>query len=222
MKLFKSLNKRLLAAATVAAALLIGGTFAVNANVNADTGMVAGTGMPKITDAMNSFGVLNLRVGAHLYPFADGESKGYPMSVTSKSYRSVYYSVKAFAGKQTFYYLMGMDTKGSNTRNTFFAYVNAKDVTVPSVGKVHVNYNKHYGIQIWNKQGNPVKTSKGTNKKLAGQSNWKVYNETQFMSDSNKPVYTYNLGGDQYIEAKYVTFTVNNAYKKTFNRTMPY
>lgn len=79
------------------------------------------------------------------------------------------------------------------------------------LGTVHVNYNKHYGIQIWTKEGKAVLYNAadakaagkkvGSAKKLPGQSSWKVYSKYT----KNGKTY-YGLGGDQYIEASYVTF----------------
>ncbi|WDF82839.1 KxYKxGKxW signal peptide domain-containing protein [Lacticaseibacillus pabuli] len=79
------------------------------------------------------------------------------------------------------------------------------------LGTVHVNYNKHYGIQIWTKEGKAVPYNSvdakaagkkvGTAKKLQGQSNWKVFNKY-----TDHGTTYYGLGGDQYIDASYVTF----------------
>ncbi|WDF82373.1 SLAP domain-containing protein [Lacticaseibacillus pabuli] len=91
-----------------------------------------------------------------------------------------------------------------------------------TLGVVTVNYNKNYGIQIWTKDGGlvryndqdatkynevhpnltPVKANDA--KKLQGGTTWKVFNDTTVKA--NGTTY-YNLGGNQYIDAAYVTFT---------------
>ncbi|WP_155287707.1 SLAP domain-containing protein [Lacticaseibacillus zhaodongensis] len=88
---------------------------------------------------------------------------------------------------------------------------------VPSngrMGTIHVNYPAGYGIQIWTKSGKPVKYNAveakkthhkvGSAKKLMGQTNWKVFTNTY---KANGTTY-YNLGGDQYIDANYVSLTL--------------
>lgn len=80
------------------------------------------------------------------------------------------------------------------------SYVRASDVTLRRYGTAHVNYNKHYGIQIWTAKHAIVKNSNGSAKKLPGQSNWKVYGKATIQGKTY-----YNLGGDQYIDAHYVT-----------------
>lgn len=81
------------------------------------------------------------------------------------------------------------------------------------LGTAHINYPSSYGIQIWTKAGKKVVYNAtdakaagkkvGDAKKLPGQSNWKVFNSTY---KANGTTY-YCLGGDQYIDAAYVTFT---------------
>lgn len=80
------------------------------------------------------------------------------------------------------------------------SYVRASDVTLRRYGTAHVNYNKHYGIQIWTAKHTTVKNSNGSSKKLPGQTNWKVYGKSTIQGKTY-----YNLGGDQYIDAHYVT-----------------
>ncbi|WP_155286813.1 SLAP domain-containing protein [Lacticaseibacillus zhaodongensis] len=80
------------------------------------------------------------------------------------------------------------------------SYVRSSDVTVRKYGTAHVNYNRHYGIQIWTARHQIGKNLYGSAKKLPGQTNWKVYGKATI--DGNT---YYNLGGDQYIDAHYVT-----------------
>jgi uncharacterized protein YkwD len=80
------------------------------------------------------------------------------------------------------------------------SYVRASDVSLRRYGTAHVNYNKHYGIQIWTAKHTTVKNPNGTAKKLPGQTNWKVYGKATIQGQTY-----YNLGGDQYIDAHYVT-----------------
>lgn len=206
MKSFKLLNKRLFAAATVAGALLIGGVFAVNANVSADSyyGGEYAVGMPQIKSDEYHYGVVDLRVGATVYQSTDEKKDSKMVKVQKGKNQNVTYSDIAVAGGQVYYYLMGMNAKG---QQAYAGYIKKSDTTLNSVGKVHVNYNKHYGIQIWTNGHGPAKTSKGVNKKLPGQTNWKVYDTTPFYEGKGKFAgFFYNLGGNQYIAAKYVTF----------------
>lgn len=86
-------------------------------------------------------------------------------------------------------------------------------------GVATINYNKNYGIQIWTKAGQPVKFNDkdtatwnklhpnnkvkvGDAKKLPGKTSWKVFKNTYTAHGTTY----YNLGGDQYIDANYVTF----------------
>ncbi len=81
------------------------------------------------------------------------------------------------------------------------------------LGTAHINYPSSYGIQIWTKSGKAVTYNAtdakaagkkvGDAKKLPGQSNWKVFNSTYHQNGTTY----YCLGGDQYIDAAYVTFT---------------
>lgn len=85
--------------------------------------------------------------------------------------------------------------------------------TSKQVGVAKVNYNPNYGIQIWTKDGKPVRYNSveaaatghknGDAKKLPGGKSYKVFNATY---TANGTTY-YNLGGDQYIDAAYVTVT---------------
>ncbi|MCI1283740.1 MAG: SLAP domain-containing protein [Lacticaseibacillus songhuajiangensis] len=79
-------------------------------------------------------------------------------------------------------------------------YIKNADVKNRVIGVAHVNYNKHYGIQIWAAKLGVVKNANGTAKKLKGQTNWKV-----FATATLKGHKYYNLGGDQYIDARYIT-----------------
>lgn len=79
-------------------------------------------------------------------------------------------------------------------------YLSSKDASFRRTGTAHVNYNKHYGIQIWTATHGFVKNANGSAKKLPGQTNWKVFGKAVI----NGKTY-YNLGGDQYIDAAYVT-----------------
>lgn len=79
------------------------------------------------------------------------------------------------------------------------------------IGVGQVNYNRNYGIQIWTKDGKPVRYNKaeakkmhhkvGDAKKLQGQSKWKIFANTYTAHGTTY----YNLGGDQYIDANYIT-----------------
>jgi hypothetical protein len=80
-------------------------------------------------------------------------------------------------------------------------YVKNADVKNRVLGVAHVNYNKHYGIQIWTSKLGIVKNSNGTAKKLPGQTNWKVYATATLKGHKY-----FNLGGDQYIDANYIIF----------------
>lgn len=80
-------------------------------------------------------------------------------------------------------------------------FLPGKMVTLVKRGVAHVNYNKHYGIQIWTALHNPVLNKNGSAKKLKGQTNWNVYGA----ADIGGKLF-YNLGGDQFISGDYVTF----------------
>lgn len=79
-------------------------------------------------------------------------------------------------------------------------YLSSKDASFRRTGTAHVNYNKHYGIQIWTATHGFIKNANGSAKKLPGQTNWKVFGKAVI----NGSTY-YNLGGDQYIDAAWVT-----------------
>ncbi|WP_155286893.1 SLAP domain-containing protein [Lacticaseibacillus zhaodongensis] len=90
------------------------------------------------------------------------------------------------------------------------------------VGVAKINYPAGYGIQIWTKDGKAVRYNSkeaatttvngkavktGDAKKLPGQKSFKVFAvDGQKTVTMNGTTY-YNLGGDQYIDAAYVTFT---------------
>ncbi|WP_155286843.1 hypothetical protein [Lacticaseibacillus zhaodongensis] len=79
-------------------------------------------------------------------------------------------------------------------------------------GTAHIKGSKKYGIQVWTRAGKPVRYGAteakktghkvGELKKLFGQSNWKIFNAT-YKADGTT---YYSLGGDQYIDANYVSF----------------
>lgn len=79
-------------------------------------------------------------------------------------------------------------------------YVRVGDVSLRKYGTAHVNYNRNYGIQIWTGDHKAVKNSWGSNKTLMGQTNWKVYGKATIGGKTY-----YNLGGNQYIDAHYVS-----------------
>ena len=78
-------------------------------------------------------------------------------------------------------------------------YVRATDVTLRKYGTAHVNYNRNYGIQIWTGDHKAIKTSYGS-KTLMGQTNWNVFGKVTIGGKTY-----YNLGGNQFIDARYVT-----------------
>ena len=79
-------------------------------------------------------------------------------------------------------------------------FVEASQMKLKKMDTAHVNYNKHYGIQIWTALHNVVKNPNGTAKKLKGQTNWNIYGAGIIGGK------TYiNLGGDQYIDGNYVS-----------------
>ncbi|WP_155286899.1 SLAP domain-containing protein [Lacticaseibacillus zhaodongensis] len=80
-----------------------------------------------------------------------------------------------------------------------------KDLVKASVvysGVGTIRYPKNYGIQVWTIGGKMVKNSNGTAKKLKGGTKWKVFGPILNINGSKM----YNLGGDQFIDANYVSF----------------
>jgi hypothetical protein len=72
-------------------------------------------------------------------------------------------------------------------------------------GIAHINYAKGYGIQIWTKDHKLVLNEDGTGKKAKGTWNYKVFGPAVTISGKTY----YCLGGNQYVDAAYVTFTAN-------------
>lgn len=102
----------------------------------------------------------------------------------------------------TYYNLGGSQYVRVNAANfrTSGATKNA-NVVLPMRAVATVKYVPGYGIQMWGKNfTNFVKNSNGTNKKLPHNTKWKVFGVTTH----NGHVY-YNLGGNQYADARYVT-----------------
>jgi hypothetical protein len=79
-------------------------------------------------------------------------------------------------------------------------WVKASDVAIQKIGVGHVNYNKHYGIQIWNAKHGIIYDKYGHARKLKGQTNWKVFGTATIKGKKY-----YNLGINQFMEAKYVS-----------------
>lgn len=79
-------------------------------------------------------------------------------------------------------------------------WVKASDVAIQKIGVGHVNYNKHYGIQIWNAKHGIIYDKYGKARKLKGQTNWKVFGTATIKGKKY-----YNLGINQFMEAKYVS-----------------
>lgn len=63
-----------------------------------------------------------------------------------------------------------------------------------------VNYVPGYGIQVWTKSHQFVTNTDGSLKKLQDGTNWKIFGE----SNLNGKTY-YNLGGDQWLDANYIS-----------------
>ena len=74
-------------------------------------------------------------------------------------------------------------------------------------GIAHINYAKGYGIQVWTKDHKIVRNADGSAKKLGGETNWKVFGSVQNFGGK---LY-YCVGGNQYVDADYVTVTFNLA-----------
>ena len=109
-----------------------------------------------------------------------------------------------------------MQTTGATDGNLDYyyqalRYLYGRKTSGSIAGTAHVAYNKHYGIQIWTKSGKPVRYNAteaqkfhhkpGDAKKLMGQTDWKIFANTY---QANGTIY-FNLGGNQYIDARYVT-----------------
>lgn len=79
-------------------------------------------------------------------------------------------------------------------------WVKASEVAIQKIGVGHINYNKHYGIQIWNAKHGIIYDKYGHARKLKGQTNWKAFGTATIKGKKY-----YNLGINQFMEAKYVS-----------------
>ena len=105
------------------------------------------------------------------------------------------------------------DTLAKNGKdfNNFKAAQNAiaalkalkQKIASTQTGVAHINYAKGYGIQIWTLDHKLVMTDATHAKKAMGGKNYKVFGSVAYINGKKY----YNVGGNQYIDAHYVTFT---------------
>ena len=129
-------------------------------------------------------------------------------SVQAKDYTAASYN----KFNKVYQVAMGVNSNKNATQQQLDAQTNALnqaleqlDYTAPApiTGVATVHYVKGYGIQIWNgyKEGKGiVKDAKGHAKKLMDGSKWKVFAVANYAGHTY-----YSLGGNQWIDGKYVT-----------------
>ncbi|WDF82390.1 hypothetical protein PQ472_10935 [Lacticaseibacillus pabuli] len=197
--------KQIVVFTSVAAAMFIGGAAATQSASASE--WYQNDQLPNKKVVNNHFyGYGIVRPGARTYkePYS---YKNVPSKVTKTTSASLIYDLDSSNGH--LYYNVGP----VHARKMTEYFVKNSDVKLLSVGKVHVNFNKHYGIQIWNLKHQPVRTANGKVKKLMGQTNWKVYGTQDYPTGVFKSHIYFYLGGNQYIDGRYVSFKPINAVK---------
>jgi len=200
--------KKTVGVLVVAVALLVSGAAVTNsASANEFVGKNA---LPKMTTVLGSYmGYGTVKPGAKIYN-EEYTLKTTPKTVAKNRSASVLYDIVKSNG-----HLYRMVEPLSQSNNEY--YVKNSEIKLLPIGKGHVNYNKHYGIQIWTSTHRAVLNKNKKAKKLPGQSNWNIYGLYTLMSkDGSKNLGNYyNLGGDQYISAKYISFKLASGLKGT-------
>jgi hypothetical protein len=107
------------------------------------------------------------------------------------------------------------DLKGNTVASTPNKSTEASDAAKAAAkaksrqtGVLKVTYVKGYGIQVWTKDGKMVASDAkgakaGDKKKLQDGTSWKVFGPSVNINGHNM----YCVGGNQYVDAKYVSFT---------------